>query len=271
MSPDEREGALLSSVRNAARVLTSFSAEDREFGVTELARRLGLGKSTVHRLLVTLAAEHLVEQNPETGKYRLGLRIYELGALVSVHMDLHEAATPYLHELRSLTGETVQVAVLDGREVVYVERLESIHTLRLFGRVGHRNQAHCTSTGKVLLAHLPEAELEALLDGWVLEPKTPFTITDPQALREELAAVRRRGYAENKNEAEIGVASVAAAIRGANGDVMAAVSVAAPVLRLDGGSVRKFAGRTMEAATAISRRLGYRGALERRPGEREAT
>ena len=109
-----------------------------------------------------LRAEHLVEQNPETGKYRLGLRIYELGALVSVHMDLHEAATPYLHELRSLTGETVQVAVLDGHEVVYVERLESMHTLRLFGRVGHRNQAHCTSTGKVLLAHLPEAERESM-------------------------------------------------------------------------------------------------------------
>ena len=270
MTDDRDVGPLLSTVRNAARVLTSFSVEERELGVTELARRLGLGKSTVHRLLATLAAEHLVEQNPQTGKYRLGLKVYELGALVSVHMDLHEAAIAHLHELRNRTGETVQLAVLDGREVVYVERLESSHTLRLFGRVGHRNLAHCTSTGKVLLAALPDAALDRLLDGWTLEPKTPYTITDPEALRAELDAVRARGYAENMNEAEIGVASVAAPVRGAAGDVVAALSVAAPVMRLDGKSVRTFAGMTVTAAEAVSRRLGYRDARQWRTGDREA-
>lgn len=270
MSDPRDSGPLLSSVRNAARVLTSFSVEERELGVTELARRLALGKSTVHRLLVTLAAEHLVEQNPQTGKYRLGLKVYELGALVSVHMDLHEAAIGQLHELRNRTGETVQLAVLDGREVVYVERLESSHTLRLFGRVGHRNQAHCTSTGKVLLAALPDAALVRLLDGWALEAKTPYTITDPEAFRAELDAVRARGYAENMNEAEIGVASVAAPVRGAAGDVVAALSVAAPVMRLDGKSVRTFAGMTVTAAEAVSRRLGYRDAHQWRTGDREA-
>ncbi|MGH9021922.1 MAG: IclR family transcriptional regulator, partial [Acidimicrobiia bacterium] len=133
------ETVVLSSVRNAARVLTSFSLRDRELGVSELARRLGVGKSTAHRLAVTLATEGLLEQNRANGKYRLGLRMYDLGSLVSVQMDLHEAAADRLQDLRNLTGETVQLAVLDGREVVYVERLESSHTIRLWGRVGHRN------------------------------------------------------------------------------------------------------------------------------------
>ncbi len=255
---------LLSSVQNALRVLDCFSATDRELGVSELARRLGVGKSTVHRLCTTLAAGGALDHNPETGRYRLGLRLYELGALVGVHLDLHEAASPALNDVRNRTGETVQLAVLDGREVVYVERLESSHTVRLFGRVGHRNSAHCTSTGKVLLAHLPEAELDALLDGWVLESRTPYTITDHAALRQALAEVRHRGWGENANEVEMGVASVAAPIRDASGAVVAALSVAGPAMRLDGGSLRRFAGVVVEAAEAVSRRLGYRGS----PGAR---
>ncbi len=257
-------GPLLSSVTNALRVLDCFSATERELGVSELARRLDMGKSTVHRLCATLAAGGLLDHNAETGRYRLGLRLYELGALVSAHMDLHEAAGPALLEVRNRTGETVQLAVLDGREVVYVERLESSHTVRLFGRVGHRNSAHCTATGKVLLAHLPDAELDALLDGWVLEGRTPYTITDHAEFRKALAEVRRRGWGENTNEVEIGVASVAAPVRDSSGAVVAALSVAGPAMRLDGGSLRHFAGVAMEAADATSRRLGYRGATRAR-------
>jgi DNA-binding IclR family transcriptional regulator len=134
--------------------------------------------------------------------------------------------------------------------------------VRLFGRVGHRNSAHCTSTGKVLLANLPEADLDVLLDGWVLESRTPYTITDHGALRKALAEVRRRGWGENANEVEMGVASVAAPIRDASGAVVAALSVAGPAMRLDGGSLRHFAGVVVEAADAVSRRLGYRGATE---------
>ncbi len=147
--------------------------------MTELARRLGLGKSTVHRLLATLTAERILEHDPATGTYRLGLMMWELGARVSVHRVLHDAAATVIEELRNATKETVQLAVLDGREVVYVERLESPHMLRIFGRVGHRNSAHCTSTGKVLLAHLPERRLAALLEGWRPERKTDATVCDP--------------------------------------------------------------------------------------------
>jgi IclR family transcriptional regulator, KDG regulon repressor len=261
---EKTSGPLLSSVHNAIRVLDCFSATDRELGVSELARRLGLGKSTVFRLGSTLVAGGLLEHNPESGRYRLGLRLYELGALVSVHIDLHDAAGPHLLEVRNRTGETVQLSVLDGREVVYVERLESSHTVRIFGRVGHRLPAYCTATGKVLLAHLPDSELEALLDGWELPARTPYTITDPAVLRKALAEVRRRGWGENVQEAELGVASVAAPVRDAHGAVVAALSVVGPVIRLDGGSLRRFATVAVQAADAVSQRLGFRGDARRR-------
>lgn len=261
-----RQHSTLSSVRNAARLLKEFSRGSREIGVTELSRRLGIGKSTAHRLLNTLAEERLLEQDPDTGAYRLGLAMYELGASVSMHTDLHEACSPVVDQLRNATRETVQVAVLDGREVVYVERRESPQTLRLFGRVGHRNDAHCTSTGKLLLAYLPQPRLEALLDGWDLPRKTPHTIRDVGTLRQDLDRVRQRGWAENVNEAEMGVASIAAPIRNGLGEVVAAVSVAGPLQRITNDSLKRFARPTVEAGLAISRRLGYRDSTTGRSG-----
>jgi IclR family transcriptional regulator, KDG regulon repressor len=254
-----REGATLSSVQNAARLLKEFGTAEGSLGVTELARRLGLGKSTVHRLLATLTAERILEHDQATGTYRLGLMMWELGARVSVHRVLHDAATTVIEELRNATKETVQVAVLDGREVVYVERLESPHTLRIFGRVGHRNSAHCTSTGKVLLAHLPERRLALLLEGWQPERKTDATVCDPAQLRAELDRVRAQGWAENIGESELGVASVAAPVRNARGEVIAAVSVAGPVMRVNGDTLRRFfRASVVQAADAISDQLGWR-------------
>ncbi len=252
---DERQ--LLSSVRNAARLLKQFTSREREFGVSELARRLGLGKSTVHRLVTTLAAEHLLEQNPDNGKYRLGLAVYDLGAAVSTHLDMHEAVVPPMERLRNATGETVQVAVLDDREVVYVERLDSPHTLRLFLDVGRRNWAHCTATGKCLLAHVSDYDLDRILDGWQLEALTPNTITDHKALRKELAAIRRQGFAHNLNESEVGVLSAAAPIRSLQGGVTAAMSVAGPTARMD-PIMEKITAAVVESAALASRRLGHR-------------
>jgi DNA-binding IclR family transcriptional regulator len=249
----------LDSVRNAARLLKQFSYRERELGVSELARRLGLGKSTAHRLVATLAAEHLLEQNRETGKYRLGLAIYDLGASVSAHFALHEAALPSMAQLRNTTGETVHLAVLDGREVVYIDRLDSPDSVRLFLEVGRRMWAHCTATGKVLLAHVPEDRLERLLAGWELKDRTPSTITDHHRLRDELRQVRRRGWAQNRHESEIGLLSVGAPVRNAMGDVVAAMSVAGPARRMD-PAMDRITMELLEAAAAGSRRMGYRKA-----------
>ncbi|HHC07910.1 MAG TPA: IclR family transcriptional regulator [Actinobacteria bacterium] len=251
---------LLTSVRNALRVLKAFRHAERELGVSELARELGLGKSTVHRLAKTLAAEGFLRQDPATGRYRPGLVLAELGAAVTLNTDFHAAAIGPLEELWKLTGETVQIAHLDGREVVYVERIESSHTLRLFNEVGRRNWAHCTGTGKALLAHLPPDELDAILDGWELPALTPYTIVDHDRLRADLAEVRERGYAQNVNESNIGIASVGAPIRDFDGSVIAAISAAGPTLRLKRTSLEGHAGAVMAAAEAISRNLGWRPA-----------
>lgn len=251
-------GAGLSSVRNAARLLCAFTPTDRDLGVSELASRLGLGKSSVHRLLSTLALEGLIERDAASGRYRLGLKLYELGSIVGDHLDLHEVVAGPIDELRNRTGETVHVAILDGPEVVYIARRESPHTLRLFGRVGHRNHAHCTSTGKLLLAFLPPAELATVLDGFTLPAHTRRTITDRGKLDSELDAIRRRGWADNIEESELGVHSVAAPIREASGRVVAAISVAAPAARFTPDGMRQVAVDTVRTADAISERLGWR-------------
>jgi IclR family KDG regulon transcriptional repressor len=222
---DEPRSQLLGSVRNAARVLRAFTHADQQLGVSDLSRKLGIGKSTAHRIVATLEAERLLEQDQATGKYRLGLALYEMGTTVSEHVDLHHAALPVLTTLRHRTGEMVHVAVLDGLEVVYVERLESPYLLPVFRRVGHRMPAHWTSSGKVLLAALPWSEVERRLAGGHLETRTAHTITDPAVLEKELSTVARQGWASNLEEGEVGVSSVGAPLRGADGTVMAWVTV----------------------------------------------
>jgi IclR family acetate operon transcriptional repressor len=157
--------------------------------------------------------------------------------------------------LRLRTGETVQTAVLDGRQVVYVERLESPNTLRLFLEVGRRNDAHATGTGKCLLAFLDDDQLDRILDGWDLPAKTPHTITDPRELRRQLKEVRARGYADNLHESEMGVVSVAAPIRDRTGRVVAALSVAGPAQRME-SVMPQTRQAVIEAAAMASRRLG---------------
>jgi IclR family transcriptional regulator, KDG regulon repressor len=247
----------VTSVRNAARLLKEFSRSDRELGVSELARRLDLSTSAVHRLLATLAAERLLERSPRG--YRLGLAVHDLGA-VAGDLDLHEAALPVMATLRATTGETVQLAVLDGLESVYVDRLESPHTVRIFSRVGTRLPATATSTGKALLAALPPAELDARLAEWVPRRTTPYTVVDEGVLRARLRETAARGWAENREESRVGVVSVGAAVRGRDGTVIAALSVAAPTDRAGPAPLRRIRTAVVDAAAVVSRRLGHRPA-----------
>ncbi|MEE8600638.1 IclR family transcriptional regulator [Euzebya tangerina] len=258
------DSPILSSVTNAVRVLKAFSAQKRSFGVSELARKLELSTSTTHRLLATLAAERMVEQHPETGRYQLGLAVYDLMAATTEGFTLTEAVLPPMTVLRRRTGETVQVAVLDRREVVYVERLESPRSVRMFMEIGRRNQAHCTGTGKALLAYLDPVVLDRTLDGWDLPAKTPKTFTDPDDLRSELRATRTRGYATNVEESEIGAVSVGAPLWDQTGSVVAAMSVAGPTERML-PALSEIAHTVLEAAAVASRRLGHRSPIAGRP------
>jgi len=246
----------LSSVANAIRLLKVFSDDEYEIGISSLAKRLGLAKSTVHRLASTLIAEKLLEQNTQDGKYRLGLLLFELGSLVRRKMDVSAEARPLLKALMEQTGETVHLAVLDDQAVLYVNRIESRRAIRMGFGLGTRAPLHCTALGKVLLAFQPREFIEEVIANG-LTRRTPETLTRPQALRQELAAIRARGYAIEDEEIEIGLRSIAAVVRGDSGNAIAAIDIAGPAHRLTKKVLLSYARDLMGATEAVSMRLGY--------------
>jgi len=247
----------LSSVANSLRLLKVFSDEEPEIGISALAQRMGLAKSTVHRLASTLIGADMLEQNPETGRYRLGLALLELGALVRRKMDVSNEAKPYLRMLRETTGETVHLAILDHASVFYVTKLESKQAIRMSSEVGARALAHCTGEGKAMLAFQPDEVVDEII-GCGLPLRTANTITDAKALRRDLAAIRARGYAIDNEESELGLRSVAAPIRSESGAVVASLSIAGPSQRISKKSLASYAREVVKAADEISQRLGYR-------------
>jgi len=251
----------LNSVATAARMLREFGKGDTQLGVSELARRVGVGKSTAHRVVWTLVAEDLLEKVDETGLFRLTSTMRNLGISAETALSLHQAATGPLDRLRSVTDQTLHVAILDGTDVLYVERRESPTALAVFRGVGGRNAAHATSTGKVLLAYLDPDEQAQLVRSMRLTRKTGYTITNRSTLIHELAEIRRRGYAENVFESEAGMVSIAAPIRGRTGHVVAAMSVAGAVTGGDPEPMRRLVRPLIEAAEQVSHNLGWR-----RPG-----
>jgi len=246
----------LSSVANSIRLTKAFSENEFEMGISALATKLGLAKSTVHRLASTLVEYDILEQNRENGKYRLGLALFELGTLVRRKMDVMSEAQQQIHALADLTGETVQLAILDHLSVLYIRIRESRQAVRMSSGLGSRAPAHCTSVGKALLAYQPAEIVKQVLD-LGLKRYTPNTIIEPAALVDELAQVKSRGYAIDDEEIEPGLRCVAAPIRDHSGEVVAAISVAAPIQRMTKKAVQATVPSVQASAEAISRRLGY--------------
>jgi DNA-binding IclR family transcriptional regulator len=246
----------LSSVANAIRLTKAFSEYEFEMGISALAGRLGLAKSTVHRLATTLVEYDILEQNRESGKYRLGLALFELGTLVRRKMDVASESRQQMSALLEMTGETVQLAVLDHQSVLYIRILESRQQVRMSSTVGARAPAHCTSVGKALLAYQPPEAVKQVIENG-LRRYTANTIVESGVLSEELVGVRARGYAIDDEESEMGLRCVAAPIRDHTGLVAAAISVSAPVQRMTKKNLQTTVPTVVAAADAISRRLGY--------------
>lgn len=246
----------LTSVATAARILRSFDRQATQLGVSELARRTGASKSSAHRIIWTLVEECLLEKVEETGLFRLTTTMRSLGQSAETAQSLHEAATMPLDQLRAVTSGTLQIGILDGVDVLYIERREGPGTIPVFRDIGSRNAAHATSSGKVLLAHLPREPQALALDQLRMRRKTPRTITTRAALVSELGLVRRQGYAENKGESEPGMCSLAAPVREPLGRVVASVSVAMYVDDVEAGLAHLAAPVTL-AAARISAALGW--------------
>lgn len=234
-----------------------FTKTDSELGVTALSKELGLHKSTVSRLLSTLQQEGLVEQNPDSGKYRLGLALVTLAGIVLDGIDLRQVAYPYLRTLAEVTRETVNVVVLDGRECVNVGGADSPRPILYIGRIGRRTPIHCTSAGKVLLAYLaPEARRKLFLSE-NLPRFTGRTVVDFQTLEQALEQTRQQGYAITHEEHQEGLSALAAPLYNHTGRVVAAVTVSGPTYRIGPGKIETFVASVLETAGQISAQLGY--------------
>lgn len=240
-------GGGVKSVMAALDVLDCFTEED-ELGVSDIARRLGVAKSTAHRLLTSLCARGLADKNPETGQYRLGLHLFELGNLAQNRMRLRRTALPLLEELRQVGGCTVHLAIAPKADVLYVERLETLHGMNLMSQVGRRWPSHCTSTGKAIAAYDPAFAQARRRAGFPV--LTTATIRSGADHDRALADVRRQGVATNLGEARQGLSSVAAPVLDSAGRAQAAISLVAPARDLSADL-----GRTARLVLVAARRL----------------
>lgn len=250
-------GGTSSGVQSVERALAILEilARSGEAGVTGIATKIGVHKSTAFRLVSTLEQGGLVEQSEDRGKYRLGMGILRLAGATTARLDVVQEARPICRRLASGTGETVNIAVLSDRAALYVDQVAGASSLQPHNWVGQHIPLHATSNGKVLLSGLTEDELSRTLGS--LPAYTDTTITTMRGLCRELDEVRQRGYATAVDELEVGLTAVAAPIRNAHGDVIAAISVSGPSFRLDAGRVDAVLPTLLEAAGEVSHRLGW--------------
>ncbi|MBC7265310.1 MAG: IclR family transcriptional regulator [Chloroflexi bacterium] len=251
-------GYTVQSVERALQILFELSKSAEGMSLTELAARTGLHKSTVSRLLKTLTKYQFVSQDSITSWYLLGPSALEIAFDFLSDLELRRVALPHMRSLREITAETVNLAILDKREVVYIDRVESRHTLRLTTTIGKRAPAHSTALGKVLLAYSDATVVGQLLRAGPLERCTANTMVDPDTIESELAKVRRAGVAVDDRENQDDVRCVGAPIFDAWGRVIAAISVSGPVSRITPNRIPQLMEEVKRAAQAISTELGYR-------------
>ncbi len=251
----DEDGGNLRSVRRAVTAL-ELIAEAGELGVSELGRRLDVHKATASRLVSTLAERGLLERDPVNEKYRLGFGLVRLAGAAMAGLDIVREAHPVLEGLAERTRETVNLGVISGDSVVYIDQVTGTRSVVAVSWIGRRTPLHCTSNGKVLLAFEPREDRERHL-AEPLERLAERTIVDPAVLRTQLEEVVRTGYAQTIEELEEGLNAVAAPVRQADGRVAAALSVSGPAFRMRGIDLPRMAHFAMEAAGAISHRLGH--------------
>jgi len=251
-----RDSSRLSSVTTAIHLLKTFTEDDKELGISELAKRLCVAKSTVHRLAGTLLEEGLLQQNPENGRYCLGVGLFSLGSLVRARLDVTSESKIILNDLREQTQENVRLAVLERQSVVFLHDFESPQTLRLRSGTGQLRPAFCTAEGICLISGLREPELAAFLS-YPRDARTDRTATDEDTLRARIRRTKRQGYAVEDEDCDEGTRCIAAPIHNGDGRIIAAVGIAGPRVRIRKREFTKLAPLAIEAAQQISERLGF--------------
>lgn len=256
--PDTGERALAGAqvVDRIVDILETFTWLGPDLGVSDISRALDLKKATAHRLLASLRRRGIIAQDPTTRRYRLGMKLWELGTMAANQVDWVDRVKPFLQQLTTTSGETTHLAVLNDGQVLYVDKVESSRSLRMPSQVGRRLPVHCTGVGKALIAYLPDEVLHGLVARRGLASFTRNTITDLAALRAELALIRDRGFAVDNEEIEEGLVCIGAAVRDQTAHVVAAVSIAGPSSRLRPETIGDHARDVVKMANAMSATLG---------------
>ena len=257
---ESKKPYVLESVERALLILESFHPEGLEFGVIELSRKLQLSPSVVHRLLTSLQNRGFVQQNAATKKYRLSVKVFEIGSLAINH-SLREAALPWLEELMRETGASVHLSILDGNDIVYVERVNSPKPIQIRTPIGGRAPAHCSATGKAILAF----EAPSVLDGVLaagLYAYTSASVTDANALRAELEAIRRRGYSISAGEWRGEIAAIGAPVMGYTRKVVAGLGLSLPISDFSEADGHRLGRIVVSKAAGVSASLGYTGVYQ---------
>lgn len=246
----------LKSMQKLMTVLDCFSRYDRSLSLAEISERCKMPKTTVHRLVTSLREAKLLEQDKERDRYRMGIRLFELGSIVLANLDLHREARALVERLGDISGESAHLCIFDGTNMVIVEHREPGGSSVNWTTTLSISPSYCTGVGKAALAFQEPATIEKVIRQGLL-PYTPNTLTDPDALRQDLADTRERGYSIDEGEHQPSIRCVAAPIRNASGRVFAAISVTGPMERVTRERVPTLAELVKATAVQLSRQLGY--------------
>lgn len=249
-----------SSIENAMRILKAFSMDQPELRVVDIAEELNIAKSTAHRLLSTLASEGFVYKDPQSNHYSLGVSVLALTNIVNTQLPIVQEATPILNALTEKTGESSHLAIREGHEVIYLQKIENEYSIHVTTHIGRRNPVHCTSTGQAILAFETDEVIEDVLSG-PLKKFTESTITDPKQLREKLDEIKRLGYVVDHQGFEKHVISIGAPIFNSKEEVMASVNITGPVNRLKNPETQR---RCVEEVISTARRISNLVKLRKR-------
>jgi DNA-binding IclR family transcriptional regulator len=246
------------SAERTLQILNAFTAERPEMGLTQLSEALGLSKATVLRLASTLCKYGFLSQDPESKQYSLGLRLFELGGIVYASFSLRKAASSHLRHLLERADRTVFLAVMQGDELLYLDKKENpMNPVRFASNIGSRRPPHFGMMGQVLMADLAENQVQRLLEKYPLTAFTKRSITSVHSFKETLRRVKKQGYAIDEGVAIEGIGGIAAPVRDFTGGVVAAIGVGFMVSSVKGKELKRIVKEVLETAHAISRELGY--------------
>jgi IclR family KDG regulon transcriptional repressor len=248
---------IIQALDRALKIVDLFDEQNKELKISEVSARMNLHKSTVHSLLKTLQLNGYIAQDEQTSKYRLGMRFVEKGQLLLNNLDIRDIARSRLRGLSAATGQTTHLVMIEGREGIYIDKVEGEKAAIRYSRIGRRVPLHSSAAGKVLATFRPADDRAQMMTGYVFEKRTEHTINSLDDYMEELKQVEQQGFAIDSEENEPGVRCAAAPIFNHNGQVIAAMSISTMVAHVDEQELAKLIEQLRQETAEISRQLGY--------------